>query len=53
MLLILGENKISMHEMGEVVAEKANVILGYINRCIEAKYKEFIVLLLSVPIRAY
>lgn len=53
MLLILVENKISMHEVGEVVAEKDNVMVGYINRCIVAKYKEFIVLLLSVPIRAY
>lgn len=42
-----------MYQLGEVVAKKTNVILGYINRCIAAKNEKVIVLLLSPLIRAY
>ena len=39
--------------MGDVVARTSNMILGYIHRCIAAKNKEVIVLLLFPLIRAY
>lgn len=39
--------------MGDMVARKSDVILGYTHRCIAAKSKEVIVLLLFSLIRAY
>lgn len=44
---------INMYQLGEVVVEKANVAIGYINRCIAVKNKGVIVLLLSVLVREY
>ena len=38
-----------MCQLGEVVAEKVNVALGCINRCMAAKYKDFAALPVSAP----